>query len=140
MPHFTPESAETFLNKFICVENIASISPDDRGNIRQALALLLPRSDYQTLGICADDSTQAVESLNQYLAGLGHGQTLGTIDTTSLGLGFKGAIYLKYNTRKQGYYLDRYEGPYRGVLVALQSDFRDGFQGTYGHFPLDLFA
>lgn len=136
MPHFTENSAETFLNQFICLEDIDGIPSDDRAKIREALHLLLPRSDYQTLGVCAETLAQAVTALNQYLKGLGHTLSLALPEENST----KGAVYLKYNTRKQGYYLDRYQGPYRGVLVSLQSDYIDGLQGTYGHFPLDLFA
>ncbi|MEB3164551.1 MAG: DUF1824 family protein [Prochlorothrix sp.] len=135
MPHFTETSAETFLNRFICLEDIDGIAEDDRAKIREALSLLIPKSDYQTLGVCAEALPQAVTALNQYLKGLGHDLSLAVPE----GEAPKGAVYLKYNTRKQGYYLDRYQGPYRGVLVSLQSDYADGIQGTYGHFPLDLF-
>ena len=140
MPHFTQHSAETFLNQFICIEDIASISAGDRATIRDALALLVPQSDYQTLGVCADNLPQAITALNHYLQGLGHDQTLGLPSESAEVTVPRGPLYLKYNTRKQGYYLDRYQGPYRGVLVSLQSDSLDGIQGTYGHFPLDLFT
>ncbi|MFZ4729223.1 MAG: DUF1824 family protein, partial [Pseudanabaena sp.] len=35
--------------------------------------------------------------------------------------------------------LDNYQGAYRGVLISLHTDFTDGYSGTHGHFPLDLF-
>lgn len=136
MPHFTQNSAETFLNQFICREDIDGIPEDERAKIREALTLLIPQSDYQTLGVCADDLSQAVTALNHYLKGLGHDLSLEKPEDKIP----KGSVFLKYNTRKQGYYLDRYEGPYRGVLVSLQSDYVEGLQGTYGHFPLNLFG
>jgi hypothetical protein len=48
----------------------------------------------------------------------------------------------KINTtkiQKDSFYIDAYTGSYRGVLVACQSD-NEELQGTYGHFPLDLFC
>ncbi|MDJ0594500.1 MAG: DUF1824 family protein [Pleurocapsa sp. MO_226.B13] len=48
-------------------------------------------------------------------------------------------VYLKFSTQKMSYYSSEYTGEYRGVLVSIQSE-DDLIAGTYGHFPLDLFA
>ncbi|MEK9512282.1 MULTISPECIES: DUF1824 family protein [Limnospira] len=41
---------------------------------------------------------------------------------------------------KLSYHISPYLEKYRGVLVSCQSSEENGVNGTYGHFPLDLFA
>ncbi|MGL5033413.1 MAG: DUF1824 family protein, partial [Microcystaceae cyanobacterium] len=51
----------------------------------------------------------------------------------------EGPVYLKFNTKKMSHYLDTYDGSYRGVLISCQME-DDNLTGTYGYFPLNLFA
>lgn len=101
--------------------------------LRQALATVLPHSDYQIFGICAGTASEAIAALNQYTDAFGYDRAphLDPID---------GAVYIKYNPRSGLCYIDGYEGNERGVLISCQSDYDDGVRDTYGHFPLDLFS
>ena len=90
-------------------------------------------SESENFGICADTLQEAQQALASYLQALGYGHQV----PNPLGE-HSGPVYLKFNTQKQSPYLDGYDGPYRGVLIACQSD-STAINGTYGYFPLDLF-
>lgn len=137
---FSPESADQYLRQFMGRPADFSFDEADRPAIRLALLSLLDQSDYQTLGVCASDLATALDSLNAYLAALDQLETeLVSGKDLAEDLNPGEAIYVKSNTRTGRAYAERYKGPYRGVLVAYQSDVAGTITGTYGHFPLDLF-
>jgi hypothetical protein len=92
-------------------------------------------SEYQTLGICADSVAAAKAALKGYVAALSQPINLDLPEQT-------GAVYLKFNTLKNAWYLDGYSGKSRGVLVTYHTSEPelDSVNGTYGPFPLDLFS
>jgi hypothetical protein len=128
-------TAIAFLKEKSCTTTPVIESVSERETLRQSLRLACQAADWENIGICADEATEAVTALEQYLNGLGYG-TPATIDTTVWG---DRPIYLKFNTQNMSHYFDDYVGEYRGVLVALQSPEFE-LEGIYGHFPLDLFA
>ena len=134
MNNLTVKEAQKILSRFSCVD-VQPLSESEKALIRQAILLLTSKSDYQNLGVCADSAAQGFLSLETYLQALGYESTLDQADTTSS----VGAVYIKFNTQKETYYLDSYMGKYRGVLVSCQSS-DELINGTYGHLPLDLFV
>jgi hypothetical protein len=113
--------------------DVASATIERRSQIREALDYLTKQADYHIFGICADTTDAALRSLKSYAANFRY--ELPEADLPSIAEG----VYLKYNPRSRHYHLDNYKGTYRGVLISLHTDFTDGYSGTHGHFPLDLF-
>lgn len=130
MAILTRKDAEKVLQQFIC--NDASPQPSDFALIREALLLVASLSDYQILGICADNAEQGLRSLYSYSNALGY-ETLPDIQA------IPGAVYIKYNPMRERAYMESYTGEHRGVLVSCQSDYSDGVNETFGHLPLNLF-
>ena len=112
-----------------------SATPERCTQIREALDYLTKESDYHIFGVCAntiDDALQALHSLaNHFNYELPPASDLPAIAD---------GVYLKYNPRRPRYHFDNYKGAYRGVLISFHTDFSDGYSGTHGHFPLDLFS
>jgi hypothetical protein len=129
------EAAIAILKEKSCIETPEIDSETERESLRQSILLACKEADWENIGICAENSAVAVQSVQQYLKALGYGEDI-AIDVTEAS---EESVYLKFNTQKMSAYLNDYEGKYRGVLIALQSPEED-LQGTYGHFPLDLFA
>lgn len=130
----TLDKALQILKSYDCARvtnTMALIQPEE---LRNSLLLVTSLSSSQNLGICADNSQQALITLGSYLAALGYPSNLKqeNLDQSSE------PVYLKFSTQKMSYYSSKYTGEYRGVLVSCQSD-DDLIAGTYGHFPLDLF-
>ncbi|MEM9007324.1 MAG: DUF1824 family protein [Cyanobacteria bacterium P01_F01_bin.86] len=117
------------------VHSPAELSDDQKQSIREALLWLNDMSEYQTLGICADTLAEAETSLKGYVSALS--QPI-QVDLPSDQVG---AVFLKFNTLKNAWYLDGYSGDSRGVLVTYHTSEPDldDVNGTYGPFPLDLF-
>ena len=113
----------------------ATLSADQRQAICADLLWLNEMSEYQTLGICADSMAAAAAALKRYVAALSQPVNLDLPEQA-------GAVYLKFNTLKNAWYLDGYSGESRGVLVTYHTSEPelDGVNGTYGPFPLDLFS
>ncbi|MEB3224331.1 MAG: DUF1824 family protein [Synechococcus sp.] len=128
-------AAIAILKEKSCVATPVVESATARETLRQNLRLACQEADWENLGICADNITVATETMQQYLQGLGYDAAV-AIDPREWG---DRPVYLKFNTQKMSHYIDEYVGPYRGVLVALQSPEAE-LAGTYGHFPLDLFG
>lgn len=103
--------------------------------VRDALLWLNDMSEYQTLGICADTLTEAETALKGYVTALSQPIQV------DLPADQAGAVFLKFNTLKNAWYLDGYSGESRGVLVTYHTSEADqeDVNGTYGPFPLDLF-
>ncbi|MEM8602865.1 MAG: DUF1824 family protein [Cyanobacteria bacterium P01_H01_bin.121] len=130
------QTAQTILKPFVCNDGPIALTEAERSQTQAALLHLVQAADFLTLGVCADDLTGAIAGLNQFLHGLEIGQTVEQPPDLKLQSG----CYIKHNTRREVSLFDDYDGPYRGILIGFQSDLADGFMGTYGHFPLDLFA
>ncbi|MCL1463217.1 DUF1824 family protein [Argonema galeatum] len=133
--NLTVEQAQKILQQYSCTEVKPIESVSEKALVREALLLITNLSDYQNLGICADTATEGFSALESYLKGLGYKISLNTANILSE----KDGVYIKFNTKKQSYYLDSYTGKYRGVLVSCQSSENESISGTYGHFPLNLF-
>ncbi|MEA5497972.1 MAG: DUF1824 family protein [Limnoraphis robusta] len=131
------ETAQKILEAFTCAD-IQSVNPiENRASICEALHVLVQNSEYQMLGICADSLDAAWNALEQYLQGLDyHNITLNRNAIEAI----EGSVYLKFNGRSQSYYASPYTQQYRGVLVSCQSSDETGVNGTYGHFPINLFS
>lgn len=107
-----------------------------RTEIQAALQTLTAAADYHIFGVCAEQQAAGLQALQ------GYAQYFGYVLTATMGQDLPqiaGAVYLKFNPRSQRLYVDTYSGAYRGVLVSFQSEVADGYGGTHGHFPLDLF-
>lgn len=128
-------AAIAILKQKSCIETPPVESEAERETLRQNIQLVSKEADWENIGICAENATSAVEAARQYLGALGYKNNF-EVDVTEWA---DQPIYLKFNTQKMTHYLSSYEGKYRGVLIAVQSE-EDAIQGTYGHFPLDLFA
>ncbi|OCQ96345.1 hypothetical protein BCD67_25490 [Oscillatoriales cyanobacterium USR001] len=131
----TVEEAQKIIETFTCLDMRIMPSNLEREQLRKALLLLANSSDYQMLGICASSIEEGFLALEAYLKALGYEANL---DYTTKSV--DGSVYIKFNTLKGSYYVDSYNGTFRGVLVSCQSSIEGGINGTYGHLPLDLFA
>ncbi len=101
--------------------------------IRTALLAVLPEIDRVMLGVCANNWSQGIVSLQQYSQALSVPLFLPTPE-------FAGPVYLKSNPNNGTSYASAYPGNERGVLLAVQSDTVDKLNAVFGHLPLDLFA
>lgn len=131
----TLEEALSLLRQYSCIEPKIPESAAAKTELRQAILLVTGLSEAENLGICADNVEQGLTSLTQY------GQALGYKVELKENTDFEGnqVVYIKYSSQKQTYFVDSYSGEYRGVLISCQSE-NETIVGTYGHFPLDLFA
>jgi hypothetical protein len=123
------------LAPFGCLEVAPDLSAAERQTIREILLQFNELSDYQTLGVCAEDLMAGRAALEAYVAALG---LTARFDLPDLA----GPVYIKFNTLKGNWYLDAYPGPSRGVLVSYHASEPEveEVNGTYGPFPLDLFT
>lgn len=100
--------------------------------IRDAIFWIKKYSEYQIIGICAEDYEEGIFALQTYCLALGYESP---IDFDPI----QGAVYIKFNPQTKLRYISPYIGRERGVLVSFQSPQSDGINELYGHFPLDLF-
>ncbi len=131
----TLKEAIQILKQYSCIQLKTVDSEEEKQQLRQALIQVVMVSEYENLGICADNSEQAFITLTSYLKALGY-QSNFDLETASQG---DAPIYLKFNTQKMSYYIDKYTGEYRGVLVSCYAQ-EEEVVGTYGYLPLDLFG
>ena len=110
------------------------LTQSQKETVREALLWLNENSEYQTLGICADSLAEAEAALMSYVSAIS--QPI-RVDIPAR----SGAVFLKFNTLKNAWYIDSYSGDARGVLVTYHTSEpeEDEVNGTYGPFPLDLF-
>ena len=140
----TVKESVSLLRKYSC-NSVATVnSPTEREQLSQALLLVTSLSEWENIGICAENEAQGLIALESYLQALGYKSKLQSyicqdIRNKIAGETANSAVYIKFNTQKLSYYLDSYVGEYRGVLVAIQAE-DDQIVGTYGYFPLDLFS
>jgi hypothetical protein len=135
MNNLTVNEALKLLKTYSCAKTQTVESEAEKERLRQALLLIVSLSEWQNLGICADNSKLGVEALSSYLKALGYQPNFDLNSISSV----EDPVYIKFNSQKMSHYLDSYTGKYRGVLVSAQAE-NDEITGTYGHFPLDLFA
>jgi hypothetical protein len=112
--------------------NTSIYSEEQKAILREALLFLKVHTDYQIFGVCADSLVQGTAALEAYTRAFAY--TLPPIHSD-----WDGSVYIKFNPNRNLFHTSPYSGEYKGVLVSYQSDYSDGHNGTYGHFPLDLF-
>ena len=132
----TIEEAVKFLKRYGCNPNPQGNSSEDYPLLRQALLLVIKESEWENLGVCADNPQQGLAAVKSYLAAIGYQDSFSSNIPEHL---TAESIYIKFNTQKMSFYIDAYSGEYRGVLVAIQGE-DNRVAGTYGYFPLDLFT
>ncbi len=126
--------ALTILKQYSCIEVKMVNSDAEKQQLQEALKLIVSLSDNQNFGICASTTTEAFNTLKNYLQALGYSEDIGN----NLPKEDK-PVYVKFSTERNSYNLSDYLGGYRGVLITIFADFEDKIVGTYGHLPLDLF-
>lgn len=122
------------LGRFSRLDIAPLLTADEAAAIREVLLRFNELSDYQTLGVCADDLATAKAAIAAYVAALSRPIQLELEPR-------QGPVYLKFNTLNGAWYLDDYAGSSRGVLVSFHASEPDvdAINGTYGPLPLDLF-
>jgi hypothetical protein len=129
------ERAIALLETFNCAREDRQIeNAEEKENAQKAVTIIAAESDYQILGICADNFAEAIVSLQQYSQALS--LPLADIDVSPT----PGVTYLKFNAKNGNLYAEAYLGNHRGVLISCQSFSETGLNGTFGHLPLDLFG
>jgi len=116
--------------------DVAPVLTDaERHEVRSVLLYFNDKSDYQTLGVCADTLAAGKAAIEAYVAALSRPIQL-DLDERA------GAVYIKFNTQNGAWYLDDYPGSSRGVLVSFHASEPEvePVNGTYGPFPLTLFG
>ena len=131
----TPDKAAKILKSYDLAQATNTEFLIELEELRNSILLITKLSTSQNLGICADNFEQGFVALKNYTAAFGYQINLKKDNATKNSEG----IYLKFSSQKMSYYSDEYTGEYRGVLISFQSE-DDLVAGTYGHFPLDLFA
>jgi hypothetical protein len=129
----TPDEAIKLLQQFTNLDRRPADVMPDRATTKAALAIVCDHSDYQILGICADDQASGTAALQSYITALGY-KFIPTVNP------IEGPIYIKYNPKLRNCHSDRYGGGDRGVLVACQAEDPNDVRDTFGHLPLDLFS
>lgn len=125
---------DTAMNASTSLSSVKNLPAElSRESIYEALTLVLDGSEYQLIGICAENYEEGTLALEQYLAAFGY-----EIKPTFVDQGQP--IYIKYNSKTEGCYSKSYDGSHRGVIVSCQSSYDDDVNETFGHLPLDLFA
>jgi hypothetical protein len=114
----------------------AAATAEQRAAICQSLQVLTAVADYHTIGMCAENQAVGLMALQSYAKYFGYDISTDLVAALPT---INGSVYLKFNPRSNRLYIDTYQGDYRGGLVSFQSDLTDGYSGTHGHFPLDLF-
>ena len=131
--HLTVSEAKNILIMFNCLDIATILKPSEKALVRRALIFVASISDYQILGICADNAEEALMAMRTYSHAFGHEvpANLATPD---------GPVYIKLNGKNGLCYVDSYAGHHRGVLISCQSYNEGGINEMYGHLPLDLFV
>lgn len=127
--------AEQRLQQYRCQTEALSLSSAEIQQLRTDLQTLIAAADFLTLGICAENSDEAQAAFADYWTVLQQP----ALDSADLDV-IAEPCFLKANGRSGRLLLEAYEGAYRGVLITVHSDLAEGPSGTYGHFPLNLFA
>ena len=110
------------------------LSVGEIAEIREALLFFNELSEYQTLGVCADNLSVAQTAIETYVNALSQPVKL-QLEV------HQGPVYIKFNTLNGNWYVEPYSGLSRGVLISfhVSDPHLEAINGTYGPFPLDLF-
>lgn len=121
-----------YLRKFELIQGRVEVDPRVKPHLIDALKQVQAQSDYQIFGILADTYEEAIATLADFAIAFGYQIPENPASANP-------PIYLKYNPSSRLCYCNTYEGEHRGVLISFQSDFDDGLNDMFGHFPLDLY-
>ncbi len=128
----TTDEAVKLLRLFTGIDQLTPDQIPTNELIREALTIVREHSDYQILGICADDLASGEKALTAYINAFDY-KFMPTIPPVD------GPIYIKYNPKLRSCHSDAYIGDHRGVLVSCQSSYDGDVNELFGHLPLDLF-
>jgi len=126
--------AVKLLKQYSCTLVKIPGSEAEKKELQTAVIDVVNASEWENLGICADNSESGCKILTSYLKALGYPVEF----DRALIKASNSPVYIKYNTQKLSHHLDSYDGDYRGVLISCQTE-NDAIAGTYGYFPADLF-
>ena len=129
--------AVKFLKLYGLQPEYHSNSSEETKQLQQAILLIAQESEWENIGVCANNLKQGLEALASYLKALGYSYSFSK--TEFLQNETDKPVYIKFNTRQMKYYTESYTGSSRGVLIAMQGN-NEMILGTYGYFPLDLFT
>jgi Domain of unknown function (DUF1824) len=104
----------------------------DFAQLRQAVRQVADASEYQILGVCANDLTEGVAALVSYATAIGYQPR---VDLPEIA----GPVYIKFNPLSGLCYANSYDGSHRGVLISCQSAEPTEVNEMFGHLPLNLF-
>ena len=127
--------ARKLLDQFSCTEQKSVETQEQKQELQTAIQDIVKESEWENLGVCAENTQQAISALKTYLMAFGY--VLNQVDFNQVDQ-LKTPVYIKFSTKQMGFYQDNYTGDYRGVLVSCQAE-DDLIAGVYGHLPLDLF-
>ncbi len=130
------KAARKLLDQYSCTEQKTVKNEQEKQDLQIAIQQITRESEWENLGICADNTEQAIIALKSYLEALGYDIKQINFDQVSA---VDTPVYIKFSTKQMGFYQDNYTGEYRGVLVSCQAE-DDLIAGVYGHLPLDLFV
>jgi Domain of unknown function (DUF1824) len=128
----TPDEAVKLLRLFTGIDQLTPDQIPTNDAVRAALTIVREHSDYQILGICADDLATGEKALTAYIKAFDY-KFIPTIPPVD------GPIYIKYNPKLRSCHSDTYIGDHRGVLVSCQSSYDGDVNELFGHLPLTLF-
>ncbi|MDJ1182229.1 DUF1824 family protein [Roseofilum casamattae] len=117
-------------------ESVNLESETEREQLRSHLIQIAALADYHNFGVCADAGTEGFTALAHYLAALEYPVPFNLVQLPAI----DEPVYIKFNGKTLSHYHDSYTGDYRGVLVTCFSSDDERLNGTFGYFPLDLFA
>jgi len=129
-------AARKLLDQYSCTEQKSVKNEQEKQDLQTAIQQITKESEWENLGICANNTEQGITALKSYLQALGYDINKIDFDQVSP---VDTPVYIKFSTKQMGFYQDNYTGEYRGVLVSCQAE-DDLIAGVYGHLPLDLFA
>jgi len=130
------KEARKLLDQYSCTEQKSVKTQQEKEELQTAIQQIAQESEWENLGICADNTEQALNALKNYLSAFGYEINQINFEQVSA---VNTPVYIKFSTKQMGFYQDNYTGDYRGVLVSCQAE-DDLIAGVYGHLPLDLFA
>ena len=100
MTNTSKETALKLLKEYSCIQIKPAESETEKENLRQAIKLITSLSEYENIGICADNYQQGFLALSSYLKFLGYEANL-NVDSLPKG---EDSVYIKFNTQKMNYY------------------------------------
>jgi len=127
--------ARQLLDRYSGTDQKAVTSQQEKEQLQTAIKQMTQESEWENLGVCADNTQQAITALKEYLTAFGYEIEAMNFEQVS---SINTPVYIKFSTKHKGFYQDNYTGDYRGVLVSCQAE-DDLIAGVYGHLPLDLF-